>query len=117
MVLLNTELNILEVLWELGDVRAGQMVKILEERVGWKRQTTYTIIKQCIDKGLVERIEPHYICRAKVTREEVQRNEISVLMEKLFDHSPRSFLHAFTVCSNLSEQDAAELLDMIDKME
>ena len=117
MILYNTELNILEVLWEFGDLSAGQMTKIMEERVGWKRQTTYTIIKQCIDKGLVERIEPNYICRAKVTREEIQKNEISILMENLFDNSPRSFLYAFTNCGKLSEQNIAELHDMIEKME
>lgn len=116
MILHNTELNILEVLWEFGDVTAGQMAKIMNERIGWKRQSTYTIIKQCIDKGLVERIDPNYICRAKVTREDVQKKGISVLMKTLFNDSPQSFLHAFTDCGKLSEQDVAELRDMIDKM-
>lgn len=117
MVLHNTELNILETLWEFGDLPAGKIAKIMKERVGWHRQTTYTIIKQCTQKGLIERIEPNYICRAKVTREEAQQREIAILMENLFDNSPRSFLHAFTECSKLSEQDMAELQDMIDKME
>ncbi len=117
MILHNTELNILEALWEFGDLPAGKIVKLMKERVGWSRQATYTIIKQCTQKGLIERIEPNYICRAKVTREDVQEKEISVLMENLFHNSTHSFLHAFVNCGKLSERDIAELQDIIDKME
>ena len=33
------------------------IVDVLTERVGWNKNTTYTVIKKCIEKGAVEREE------------------------------------------------------------
>ena len=50
MSLNDSELKVLEVLWEHGDLTASQIYKILAEKVGWSRNTSYTIIKRCVDK-------------------------------------------------------------------
>ncbi|MGX8699161.1 MAG: BlaI/MecI/CopY family transcriptional regulator, partial [bacterium] len=55
MKIFDSELNILEVLWEEGDVPAKRVSKVLGERLGWNKNTTYTVIKKCIDKGYVAR--------------------------------------------------------------
>ena len=65
--------------------RAEEIVKILSDRIGWNRNTTYTIIKKCVEKGAIKRIEPKFICSHMVEREDVQRYEIRELVNRMFD--------------------------------
>ena len=77
----------MELLWEEGELRAGEIVPILSARVGWNRNTTYTIIKKCVEKGAIRRIEPKFVCQPLVTKEQTQVYEINALAERLFDGS------------------------------
>ena len=81
----DSELNVMEVLWDKGELRAGEIVKILSDRIGWNRNTTYTIIKKCVEKGAIKRIEPKFICSPMVDKEDVQRYEIRELVNRMFD--------------------------------
>ncbi|MNB74735.1 Methicillin resistance regulatory protein MecI [compost metagenome] len=86
--LFDSELKVMDVLWkEEKDVTAKQLVEILREQVGWNKNTTYTVIKKCIDKGAVQRLEPHFICRALISKEQVQEQETAELIDKVFDGS------------------------------
>ena len=82
-----SELKVMELLWEEGELRAGEIVPILSARVGWNRNTTYTIIKKCVEKGAIRRIEPKFVCQPLVTKEQTQVYEINALAERLFDGS------------------------------
>ena len=75
MKLFDSELKVMEVLWKEGNITAGQISKILKEEIGWNRNTTYTVIKKCIEKGAIERIEPKFICKAMISKEDVQAYE------------------------------------------
>ncbi|MGG2995527.1 BlaI/MecI/CopY family transcriptional regulator, partial [Paenibacillus macerans] len=55
--LFDSELKIMDVLWKNGDTTAKRIAETLKEQVGWNKTTTYTLIKRCIDKGAIERIE------------------------------------------------------------
>ena len=49
--LYDSELKVMEILWKEGELTAGHIAKILKEEIGWNRNTTYTVIKKCIEKG------------------------------------------------------------------
>ena len=51
--LYDSELKVMEILWKEGELTAGHIAKILKEEIGWNRNTTYTVIKKCIEKGAV----------------------------------------------------------------
>ena len=53
MKLFDSELKVMEILWKEGDLSAGQLAKVLKERIGWNRNTTYTVIKKCVEKGAI----------------------------------------------------------------
>ena len=65
--LVDSELKIMEVLWEEGDVTAKHISDVLKEQVGWNINTTYTLIKRCINKGAIQRTEPKFMCHAFLT--------------------------------------------------
>ena len=73
MKLFDSELRVMDVLWREGDLPARQIADVLTRQIGWNINTTYTLIKRCIGKGAIERREPGFVCRALVSREQVQQ--------------------------------------------
>ena len=105
MKLFDSERKVMEVLWREGGISAGQVVKILKEETGWNKNTTYTVIKKCVDKGAVKREEPGFICRPLISRQEVQDYETEELIDKMFDGSKEKFFAAFLDGKKLSNQE------------
>lgn len=83
----NSELNVLRVLWREGDMTASSLYKILEKEIGWNKNTTYTVVLNCIKKGWVQRIEPHYFCKTLVTERQIQSMEAKKTIELYFNGS------------------------------
>lgn len=115
--LFDSELKIMETLWKHGDCTAGQMAKILKEETGWNRNTTYTVIKKCIEKGAVIRLEPNFMCRAAVSREEIQAAETEELIDRMFEGSKSKFFAAFLSDQDMSEEELQELKRMLRQKE
>ncbi|MCH5205136.1 MAG: BlaI/MecI/CopY family transcriptional regulator, partial [Oscillospiraceae bacterium] len=85
--LFDSELKVMDVLWREGDTTAKRISDILKAEIGWNMNTTYTVIKKCIAKGAIERLEPCFMCRAVISKEDVQEAETDELIGKLYDGS------------------------------
>lgn len=85
--LFDSELKVMDVIWREGDLPAKRITEILGAAIGWNKNTTYTVIKKCVDKGAIERREPNFVCRALISREQAQETELDELIGKLFDGS------------------------------
>jgi len=112
----DSELKVMEVLWREGDLRAGQLVKIMQEQTGWNPNTTYTVIGKLIDKGAIERCEPKFTCRAIVTKEQVQQSEATEIVDKLFNGSAEVFLSAFLSGKKLSDNEIERLKQLVESL-
>lgn len=113
MKLFDSELKVMEVLWEQGNKSARDIVDVLSERIGWNKNTTYTVIRKCIEKGAIEREEPGFLCKALVTKDEVAQSETEQLIDKMFGGSNELFFSSFLKNQGISEEDAARLSRMI----
>lgn len=113
----DSELKVMEVLWKEGNLTAGQISKILKEEIGWNRNTTYTVIKKCIEKGAIERVEPKFICKAMISKEDVQAYETGELIKRVFDGSKRNFFAALLSEKTLTRDELQQLKDLINQME
>ena len=111
--LFDSELKVMEPLWEDGPQTAGALAKRLAESCGWNRNTTYTVIKKLIDKEAVARSDPGFLCAPLVTREEVQRLETDSLISRLFGGSKTQFLSAFLREKDLTPAEADQLRELI----
>ena len=111
--LFDSELKVMQPLWEDGPQTAGALAKRLARSVGWNRNTTYTIIKKLIDKGAVARSDPGFLCTALVSRQEVQRTETDSLISRLFGGSRTQFLSAFLSEKDLTPAEAQQLRELI----
>ena len=85
--LYDSEFKVMDVIWKEGELPAKKIAETLKAQIGWNKNTTYTVIKKCVNKGAIERIEPHFVCRALVTKEDAQSFEVDDLVNKMFDGS------------------------------
>ena len=102
------------ILWEHEPVTAAELVKLCQSQLGWKRTTTYTVIKRLEERGVL--CNDNGMVTSLVSKEEVQASEIDELVEKKFEGSLPAFLAAFTKRQELSEQELDEVQRMIDRI-
>ena len=102
------------ILWEHEPIAAAQIAKLCQEQLGWKRTTTYTVIKRLGERGVLK--NENGIVTALVSKEEAQTGEIDALVESKFEGSLPAFIAAFTKHKNMSEKELEEVQRMIDRI-
>ncbi|OPX46042.1 methicillin resistance regulatory protein MecI [Ruminiclostridium hungatei] len=113
--LFDSEIKIMELLWDNGPTSAKNLSVMAQDRTGWNKNTTYTIIKKLIEKNAVKREEPNFVCIPLITREQVQLAETSNLINKLYKGSKKLFFASFIQNENLSKEEIEELRRIIEK--
>ena len=102
------------IMWEHEPVMAAELVKLCQEQLGWKRTTTYTVIKRLGEKGVLQ--NDNGTNRSLVSKDAVQAYEIGELVERTFEGSLPAFVAAFTKHQNISEEELDEVQRMIDRI-
>lgn len=103
------ELNVMELLWSNKVLAAKDISKIIKEYIGWEKNTTYTVIKRLIDKGAISREDPGFLCRAEVTKKQVQEIETQALLSKMFNGSLTTFITDYLDNCKLTTEQVIEL--------
>jgi predicted transcriptional regulator len=113
----DSELKVMNVLWREGETTAKRVAEILKEETGWNVNTSYTLLKRCIEKGAAERRDPGFRCRALIPREEVQRAETDRLIDKIFDGSADKLFAALLGRKKLPPEELEKLKAIIGELE
>jgi BlaI family penicillinase repressor len=111
--LYETEYRFCCLVWEHEPVNSGELAKLAAEELGWKKSTTYTIIKRLCGRGVLK--SEGAVVTSLCSKPEVQRGESREFVEKTFGGSLPAFLAAFAGGGALSEQDISEIRRMIDR--
>lgn len=101
------------ILWEREPVSTTELVRLCQDRLGWKRTTTYTVIKRLRERGVLK--NEAGIVSALISKEEAQVSELDELMEKKFQGSLPAFLAAFARRQDLSQEEVEEIRRIIEK--
>lgn len=101
------------ILWEHEPVTTTELVKLCQAQLGWKRTTTYTVIKRLGERGVLKNQDGLVI--ALISREDAQVSELDELMEKKFQGSLPAFLAAFARRQSLTEKEVEEIRRIIEK--
>ncbi len=112
--LFDSELKLMELLWAGEGAKAKELALLASERIGWNKNTTYTVIKKLIEKGAIERSEPDFVCKSLVKREDVGREEAKKVLSSFFGGSAKALFSSFMADGTLSAEEAAELRKLID---
>ncbi len=109
------EYRFLNILWENEPIASPKLVQLCNEQLGWKKSTTYTVIKKLINKGLVQSEDT--IVSALVTKEEVDRQEGEELLQRTSKGNIPAFFATFLKDRKLSKEDVEHIRRIIDEME
>ncbi|MCH5279563.1 MAG: BlaI/MecI/CopY family transcriptional regulator [Christensenellaceae bacterium] len=113
--LFDSEIKIMELIWDNEPISAKELSLIAGERIGWNKNTTYTVIKKLETKGFVKRNEPGFMCTSLISRTDVRNAETQSLIDKLFGGSRKALFSALLQDETLSNDDITELKELIEK--
>jgi predicted transcriptional regulator len=102
-----------DIIWAHEPVGSGELVKICEKELGWKKPTTYTVLRKLCEKGLFK--NEGGLVTALVSRERFNAIKSERFVEDTFDGSLPAFLAAFMSGRQISAEEAAEIRKMIDE--
>ena len=104
-----------EMIWENAPLPSTALVKLAEDALGWKKSTTYTVLKRLCDKGLFQ--NDGGTVRVVIGRDAYYGAQSEQFVEETFSGSLPAFLAAFTSRKKLTPQEVAALKEMIDSYE
>ena len=102
------------IMWEHAPVTAVELVKLCQKQLGWKRTTTYTVIKRLGERGVLKNENGRIT--ALVSKEDAQEREINELVAEKFQGSLPAFVAAFTKRQDISDKELDEVQRMIDRI-
>lgn len=117
MKMFTSELRVMHVLWENGEMPAKEIAQELNEKLGWNVNTTYTLIKRCIKKDVIKRTEPNFICTPLINKSDMQMSKLNDLLDDVYDGSINNLFSAIVSSEKLSKEDIKSLKNMIDELE
>ena len=99
----------MNVVWDSAPVPSGELVALCARQLGWKKSTTYTMVKKLAQKGLLR--NENAVVTALVPREE----ESAAFVERTFGGSLPAFLAAFMGGRSISDEEAKQIQALIDE--
>ena len=100
-----------DIVWTHAPVPSGELVKICERELNWKKPTTYTVLRKLCEKGLFTNTDG--LVQVKITREQFYSSMSEQFVEESFSGSLPAFIAAFTANKPLSDAEADEIMRMI----
>lgn len=98
--------------WEHEPLTSGRLVILCANHLGWKKPTTYTVLRKLGEKGLVKNTGT--IVTSLVPKEKVQTLECEHFVKRTFSGSLPLFLSSFLNGKSITECEAEELKKVID---
>ena len=107
------ERRLMQLVWDHEPLPSGQLTEICLKELGWKKSTTYTMLKKLVDKGYVQ--NENATVTALVSRETARAEESRDVVETSFAGSLPSFLVSFLGSKKLSREETERLIRLIEE--
>ncbi|MBE6734898.1 MAG: BlaI/MecI/CopY family transcriptional regulator [Ruminococcaceae bacterium] len=101
-----------DLIWEQEPIPSGELVKLCEKELSWKKPTTYTVLRKLCEKGIFK--NENGVVYSLISRQEFYAMQSERFVEETFDGSLPAFVAAFTKRKQLSKQEVEELRRLID---
>lgn len=102
-----------EIVWENEPVGSGELVKICEKKLNWKKPTTYTVLRKLCEKGILQNVNG--IVTSVMSKDEFNSAKSEQFVEETFKGSLPAFIAAFASRKKLSKSEVDEIQKMIDE--
>jgi predicted transcriptional regulator len=111
--LTDSEEKFAELIWQNEPIGSGDLVKLCEKEMNWKKSTTYTVLKKLCEKGIFQ--NENAVVSSLIRMDEYYAKQSIRFVEDTFGGSLPKFLTAFIGGRKLSEHQAEELKRLIDE--
>ena len=101
-----------DIIWESEPISSGELVKICESKLNWKKPTTYTVLRKLCEKGLLK--NENGIVSSMIPRDEFYSAKSEQIIEESFEGSLPAFIAGFISRKELTAKEAEEIQMMID---
>ena len=101
-----------KIVWANAPIPSGELVKLCEKELCWKKPTTYTVLRKLCERGLFENVNG--VVKTRVSQEAFYAAKSEQFVDSTFNGSLPAFLTAFTARKGLSEAEADEIIRMIE---
>lgn len=108
------ETRFAEIIWAREPLSSGELVKLCEEQLDWKKSTTYTVLKKLCERGIFQNEGGRVT--SLISKADYFARQSRQFVEETFDGSLPAFIAAFTRRSSLSPEEAEEIRRLIDQM-
>jgi predicted transcriptional regulator len=111
--LAQSEARFADLIWHYEPIGSGELVKLCEKEMDWKKSTTYTVLKKLCEKGIFQ--NENAVVSALIKKDEFYAKQSRRFVEDIYGGSLPKFLTAFIGRQGLSDRQADELKKLIDE--
>lgn len=104
-----------DIIWNGEPISSTELAKRSEDVLGWKKSTTYTVLKRLCDKGIFKNEKG--TVTSLVSKADFYSNQSEKFVKDTFDGSLPAFLAAFTAHKRLTQDEVSELRRMVESYE
>ena len=104
-----------DIIWEFEPLTSSELSKLAEKELGWKKTTSFTVLKRLCDKGLFKNEKG--TVTSLVSKNDFYSIQSEKFVEETFNGSLPAFLAAFTGRKRLSPKDVEELKRFVKEYE
>ena len=108
------EARFADIVWERAPLSTAELIRLCEEEFGWKRTTTYTVLKRLSERGIFKNDGGTVI--VLISRDDFYSMQSEMVVKESFGGSLPAFIAAFTSRQNLSDKEIAEIRAIIESM-
>lgn len=105
------EARFADIIWQNEPVSSTWLVKESESRLGWKKSTTFTVLKRLCEKGLF--VNNGGTVTSLISKEDYNVIQSNRFVDESFSGSLPGFLAAFTANKRLNDEEIAYLKRLI----
>ena len=107
------EMRFAELIWQNEPVSSGDLVKLAQKELSWKKSTTYTILRRLCEREIFQ--NKHSVVTSLLSKEEFLAGQSEKFVEETFSGSLPQFLAAFSMRKKLSDKEIDEIQRFIDE--
>ena len=108
------ETRFADLIWENEPISSGELVKLCERELSWKKSTTYTILRRLCERGIF--LNHKGTVTSLISKDEFHALQSQKFVEETFEGSLPKFLAAFSTRKKLSDDEINEMQKLIDEM-
>lgn len=104
-----------DIIWREEPLSSGELVKLCEKELSWKKPTTYTVLRKLCERGIFK--NENGSVTSLISRQDFFAMQSEKFVEETFEGSLPAFLAAFTKRKQLSKEEIEELKKLIETTE